>query len=102
MNKRSSVIEKLKQGQEFVVSEHEGHDSLEEICFPIYINGRIIGAIGIISDVDEREDIILHYSGTKVIRSFFFMPRTKRKPCNHYGYRVLLIVGERFEPSISE
>lgn len=64
MSKRNNVIEKLKQGQEFVVLEHEGHDSLEEICFPICINGRIIGAIGIISDADEREDIILHYSGT--------------------------------------
>ena len=62
--KRADVIRQLKEGKEYVILDHEGHDSYEEICFPIYINDRIMGAIGIISGIDERDDIISHYSGT--------------------------------------
>lgn len=56
------ALERLRQGEEYVILNE--NLSEDEICFPICVNGQIMGMIGMISPSDNRQDIISHYSGT--------------------------------------
>lgn len=57
------LMEHLAQGQDYVALGSSS-DNTEDICFPIWLKDRIIGAIGIVSARNEREELVTHYSGT--------------------------------------
>lgn len=58
----ADALDRLQKGEEYVVLEERLLE--DKICFPICVNGQIMGMIGIESPTQGRQDIITHYSGT--------------------------------------
>lgn len=54
----------MEQALEYHISDGLDGTARQEICFPITLNGRVVGAVGIVSDEAEVETLVAYYRDT--------------------------------------